>query len=79
MAKKKLIEKKVVILQRYSPHRGFTYKEYPADLFEKNKDAILKDGYSVFAEKKEAQTEEVIKENLSILEPLNNENNELTL
>lgn len=79
MAKKKLIEKKVVILQRYSPHRGFTYKEYPADLFEKNKEAILKDGYSVFTEKKEAQTEEVIKENLSILEPLNNENNESTL
>ena len=79
MAKKKLIEKKVVILQRYSHHRGFTYKEYPADLFEKNKEAILKDGYSVFTEKKEAQTEEVIKENLSILEPLNNENNELTL
>lgn len=79
MAKKKLIEKKVVILRRYSPQRGFTYKEYPADLFEKNKDAILKDGYSVFAEKKEAQTEEVIKENVSILEPLNNENNESTL
>lgn len=79
MAKKKLIEKKVVILQRYSHHRGFTYKEYPADLFEKNKDAILKDGYSVFAEKKEAQTEEVIKQESIFLEPLNNENNELTL
>ena len=79
MAKKKLIEKKVVILQRYSHHRGFTYKEYPADLFEKNKEAILKDGYSVFAEKKEAQTEEVIKQESIFLEPLNNENNELTL
>ena len=31
------------------------------------------------AEKKEAQTEEVIKQESIFLEPLNNENNELTL
>ena len=75
MAKKKLNEKKVVILQRFSPERGYTYKEYPADLFEKNQDAILRDGYSVFAEKK-AQTEVILEK---IIEPLKQDNNEPTL
>lgn len=63
MAKKKLIEKKVVILQRYSHHRGFTYKEYPAHLFEKNKDAILKDGY-LYLQKKRSKRKKLLNKNL---------------
>jgi hypothetical protein len=76
MAKKKLIAKKVVFLHKFTG-KGYRVKEYSAELYEKNKDAITKEGYYLLIEKVQpTQTEEIIEK---IIEPLKQNLDEPTL
>ena len=66
MAKKKLIAKKVVFLHKFTG-RGYRVKEYSAELYEKNKDAITKEGYYLLKEKVQPTPTEIMEK---IIEPL---------
>lgn len=67
MAKKKLKAKNVVYLRKFTNGK-YQVKEYSKELYEKNKDAITKEGYFLLVEKEvQPKQTEIIEK---IIEPL---------